>query len=115
MAKQTKKSPQEIKEIALSILQKSDISFILSHKRELSKPTDIADLLTVNVTSGNGAEVRPKKGYEIMQVRYGSIFVGHKEQDYVHNFISSPDKICLEVVGENPLGTTRFQICYKPK
>lgn len=127
MAKQTKKSPQEIKKIALSILEKSDISFIISHGKALAPttlshshgsaltPTSIADLLTLNVYSGNGAEIRPKKGYEIVQVIYGSIRVGHKEEHYAHDFRSSPDRISLEIVGENPLSTTRFQICYKPK
>ncbi len=113
MTKTAKKSPKVIKRTALAILKKSDISFLFSHKKRFAIPTSIADLLTVNVHSGNCAEIRPNKGYEIAQVRYGSILVGHKEQYYVHDFISTPESINLEITGKDPLSNIRFQVYYK--
>ncbi len=115
MSKTAKKSPKEIKKIVLSILETSDISFMFSHKKKFVIPTSLVDLLTVNVFSGNIAEIRPNKGYEIAQVRYGSILVGHKEQYYVHNFILTPEQINLDITGKNELSNIRFQVYYKPK
>ncbi len=129
MSKPKIKSSKAIKKttlsIALSILQKSDISFMLSHGKALTPttlshgsaltPTSIANLLTLNLSNGNEAEIRPKRGYEIVQVVYGSMRVGHKEEYYVHDFKSTPESIKLEIVTKNPLCALRFQVYYKPQ
>jgi len=115
MAKQTKKSPQEIKEIALDLLDKSHVLFTITAKKETTavsnSPPDIADKLNATYDAFT-VEIRPKKGVEILRVHY---FKHGNEKYYVSRFASSPKYCDLDIVLKDVFNRANFRVYYRPK